>query len=1075
MLKSTLHTPIEEKEKESLKAADIAAEHFKKELALHDGASETSNAGTIVIIHDQCYGHRYSRPRTSKSTLSTIVERPERILAGVLGISAAYVRLGERHAEGGNPPHPRRNPNESIPFTIRKTSRTVNITSSVVSNVHGTKWMEELKTMCDFAERKLATTGKELSRTESQSQIGQPAKEKLHEGDLYLCSESLNAFQGALGGVLDAVDAVFQGTNTPTGASRAFVCIRPPGHHCSTDFPSGFCWINNVHVGIEHAAMTHGLTHAAIIDFDLHHGDGSQAITWAHNSKVAKMPKNTPNSKKTSIGYFSLHDINSYPCEWGDDEKVQNASLCIENAHGQSIWNVHLQPWKTEAEFWELYESRYLILIEKARAYLKHHTIRLQTSPNQPAPKAAIFLSAGFDASEWESQGMQRHKVNVPTEFYARFTRDVVRLAEEEGTGVDGRVISVLEGGYSDRALTSGILSHLSGLCVGQLLSVPYATPDSGLGYEMRQRISALNLKDESLLGSITSMQYNPEWWHESRMAELETLVNPPPVVAPKKPRTAAPPTYYSPTQSFSAKVVDPARVHRSVSGAGRLMSTSPSRAPSPPPPEVDWATATFELSKLLIPTGRQTRSCTSEELSEPRIKKERQSIVPITSVADLSGRQLRGRKAKPAYADLESEEDNASSRAAPKVNRRKTIADLPLASIEPPAPRPTSRRLSVASSIGSVSGDHTTSGASSVIQSRKPSVTPALASVNGVQVKKARATPQAQVEITKSRVPVKEPPLPRAPSSSMNKAPQNKENEVDQLTSGLKRISLKLPPREEYEARERQKALEAEKKKAATKTTTKKAAAPRAAKAPTVTRKAAAKETKGTTVPLSAVGAPKGQASIASMIGTASGVPLHQPQPVQPIQAAVPQNSSPVAIRPATEPVYPPTAPIQLEIEPDQLPKSQFTTAVEPLPMTTSPPRPDTPPPPPPSSVPQFIHYNPHASGNASQPAQTTVSAPSQTPLQWLPLNSDPVVAGQPMSPGMKQRADLPVFTANGIIPFAPNPNQASLSLAQQIDQKSDQVFGDGDEIGKGLEKGLEVKKEDEKDIWEVPETPAR
>ena len=1083
-LKSPLHAPIEEKEKEPLKATDIAAEHFKKELALHDAVSETSKAaGTIVIIHDQCYGHRYSRPRTSKSTLNMIVERPERILAGVLGISAAYVRLGERHAEGGNPLHPRRSPNENIPFKIRKTSRAVNISSSVVSNVHGMKWMEELKRMCDSAERKLATTGKELSRTDGHNQTSQSAKEKLHEGDLYLCPESLNAFQGALGGVLDAVDAVFQGTKTPTGPSRAFVCIRPPGHHCSADFPSGFCWINNVHVGIEHAAMAHGLTHAAIIDFDLHHGDGSQSITWAHNSKVAKMPKNTPNSKKTSIGYFSLHDINSYPCEWGDDEKVQNASLCIENAHGQSIWNVHLQPWKTESEFWELYESRYLVLVEKARAYLKHHTIRLRTSPNQPAPKAAIFLSAGFDASEWESQGMQRHKVNVPTEFYARFTGDVVRLAQEEGTGVDGRVISVLEGGYSDQALTSGVLSHLSGLCEGQPLSVPYATPDNGLGYEMGQRISALNLEDGNTSNPTTSIKYNPEWWHESRLAELEILVNPPPVVVPKKPRTAAPPTYYSPTQSFSAKIVDPTRVHRSVSGAGRLMSASPSRAPTPPPPEVDWATATFELSKLLIPTERQTRSCTSEELSEPRVKKERQLIAPTTPAVDPSGRQLRGRKAKPSYADLESEEDNSSGRPVSRFSRRKTIADLPLASIEPPAPRPASRRTSIASSIGSVNGDRSTSRASSVVPSRKPSVTPALASVNGVQIKKARAPPQAQVEITKSRAPVKEPSVPRVPSTSMNKAPQNKENEVDQLTSGLKRISLKLPPREEYEARERQKALEAEKRKPAAKTSTRKAAAPRTAKAPTAARKATTKETKGAAVSSSPVEAPIGQPSIASVMAssqpeapnvqeTASEAPLHPPQPIQPIRAAVPPPSSPpVAARPVIDSVYPPTAPTQLKIGPDQLPKSQFTTVAEPLPMTTSPPRPDTPPPPPPSSLPQFIHYNPHAGGNASQPAQTTAPAPSQVSLQWLPPNSDSTLAGRPMSPGMKQRADLTVFTANGMIPFASNPNQASLSLAQPAVQKSEQASGGGEEA----RKGLETRKEDEKDVWEVPDTPAR
>ena len=73
-------------------------------------------------------------------------------------------------------------------------------------------------------------------------------------------------------------------------------------------------------------------------------------------------------------------------------------------------------------------------------------------------------------------------------------------------------------------------------------------------------------------------------------------------------------------------------------------------------------------------------------------------------------------------------------------------------------------------------------------------------------------------------------------------------------------------------------------------------------------------------------------------------------------------------------------------------------------------------------------------------------------------------------MSPGMKQRADPPIFTANGMIPFASNPNQASLSLAQPAVQKSDQVSGGGEEARKGLEIN-----EDEKDVWEVPDTPAR
>lgn len=434
-------------------AASIAHGYFEKDLALHEEGESSRQAETIVVLHDACYGHRYSRPRTSKAALGTIVERPERIQASVLGLSVAYVRLGECHAEGSNPPHPNKDPSSipGTPFRIRKTTRRLPLSSQAVTNVHGTKWMEELNIMCNNAEAKLAMNGKELTRPEMTRSPTQDAPPKLHEGDLYLCSESLIAMEGALGAVCEGVDSVFQGAASGKGPYRTFVAIRPPGHHCSAGYPSGFCWLNNVHVGISHAALTHGLTHAAIIDFDLHHGDGSQAIAWEHNKRASSLPKNALPWKKTSIGYFSLHDINSYPCEMGDEEKVKNASLCIENAHGQSIWNVHLQPWKSENDFWELYETKYSILLEKTRNYLRAQTERLQASPNGPRPKAAIFLSAGFDASEWESSGMQRHKVNVPTEFYARLTRDVVKLAAEEGTSVEGRVISVLEGGYSDR------------------------------------------------------------------------------------------------------------------------------------------------------------------------------------------------------------------------------------------------------------------------------------------------------------------------------------------------------------------------------------------------------------------------------------------------------------------------------------------------------------------------------------------------------------------------------------------------------------------------------------------------
>lgn len=1058
-----MQPPPQPEEKSPLRACDVAEEYFGKELARHEGVAGTASAGTIVIVHDQCYGHRYSRPKTPKSTLSLIMERPERILASVLGISAAYVRLGDRHNEGSHPPHPHHDPPERIPFKIRKTSRMVDITSQVVTNVHGTKWMGELESLCNNAERKLASTGKELIRD------GLPGKE-LHQGDLYLCPESMKAFQGALGGVLDAVDAVFQGAGTNEGPSRAFVCVRPPGHHCSDDWPSGFCWLNNVHVGIEHAMMKYGLTHAAIIDFDLHHGDGSQAITWARNKKVQGMSKNTSNSKKTSIGYFSLHDINSYPCEDGEDDKVQAASLCIDNAHGQSIWNVHLQSWKTPEEFWQLYEDKYLVLLEKTRQYLKHHTKRLRASPSHPAPKSAIFLSAGFDASEWETAGMQRHSVNVPTEFYARFTRDVVRLAEEDGTGADGRVISVLEGGYSDRALASGVMSHLSGLCDGQVWSDSKAS--KGLAFDMRQRLGGLSMQDEDTVmqspeAELTPVSYDPYWWHSTQLSELENLVTPPPAAAPKKPRVVAPSHFSSPTQSFTAKVVDPTKLSSSLSARYSSYPASPSRVPTPPPPEVDWATAAHALSQLLIPSDRQTRSYRPEDLAEPKIKKEKAPLPALTSVhQDPSGRQLRGRKAVATYADAGSDDEKTSVRAESRSSRRKTIADFPLASTEASAPAPArsvSRRMSVASSVSSI-GDRSVSREPSV-SARRRSVAPTFAPANGIPVKKARGAPAPA-----STRPIQRPPVPRIPSNYASKtgASKGKENDdIDALASGLQRVKLTLPSKEEYEAREKQKAETS--KKAPAKTTTRKPAAPRTTATKTAAKPGPAKRGPGrppkSSKPTSPV-EPLAPTPELPQLQSAANAPLAQPQPmpadsvsslVQPVAKEplispavtdVPSASSRRTSYGLTEPPNEHTPIDQLR---EQLPKPSFMTISEPPHEMTPPPRADTPPPPPPASIPDFVNYNPTSFNTA---AFVETGAQVNAPLQWLPPNTESGPASstgsRPMSPATR-RQDLPVFTANGAIPFAP------MSSAMG-----------------GV--GTNVKKEENgDDLWEIPETPAR
>ncbi|KAK4660909.1 histone deacetylase [Podospora pseudocomata] len=996
-------------EKPILTPQAVANAHFKAELDALHGPDWNRPAETVVILQDACYGHRFSRPKTSKAQLSTIVERPERVKACVLGVSAAYVRLGERHQDGDFPIAPEANPAQlpTIPFRIQKSDRRLPLTSQTVTNVHGTKWMEELKIMCETAESKLAVNGKELQRPDIDRGANTGAPQKLHEGDLYLCAETLEALEGALGGVCDAVDAVFR----PQGPQRAFVAIRPPGHHCSGSYPSGFCWINNVHVGIMHAILSHGLTHAAIIDFDLHHGDGSQSIAWLHNARSAGLGKNAAWWKKTSIGYFSLHDINSYPCEMGDEDKVRNASICIDNAHGQSIWNVHLQPWKTEADFWALYESKYSILLDKTREYLRVQTEKLRAQGMNS--RAAIFLSAGFDASEWESPGMQRHNVNVPTEFYARLTRDVVKIAAEEGTSVEGRVISVLEGGYSDRALCSGVLSHICGLA-GDGPRAKQEVAPSGLGYEMGQKLGTVEAVKGNPPKEDRARQYDPSWWSVPELEALEAAISAPSVEI-RKPRNFTPPTYSSPTQASAARAaVPPKNTRRSVSGFGVPNSHGHNyRAPTPPPPDVAWTTAALELSRLLIPSGRQTNSCTHEELGAEatRARRERQFALaqgaedadPQTMPVDVpppviverapTRMSLRERKTRPTY--LEDEDDDRKS-------RRKTVAGPAVLATEKKRPPP-SRRLSTASTTVSTAVSETVDLApplptapiragSRLEHVRSDSVASVRTDASGINVRKTRAPAKKEPVPRAPRVSKKHVGAPAVAAPELPKSGGEGGDEVDKLAKDMKKIKITVVSKAVRDARERERNAQA--KLAATDTIS-------------VTVPTEPNENK----PLLSVQPPENQTVPTTPSDTESTF-ISSPPASAAENYPLPALSSPGHYQPSespASPLYPASETFSNSAMSSVTPTfSSPVRGVSPH-RTTSTPTP----------MDMFVHYHPDGPTPESNVQQ------QQQPLQWLPPNvATPVSAMAPM-----KRGDLPVFSSTGAIPFSPGPPQTPVS----------------------------------------------
>lgn len=1057
-----------------LTAPQIAIQHFTRELDAH--AESESTAETVVILHDACYGHRYSRPKTSKSTLSMIVERPERIHASVLGASTAYVRLGGHCAGAKNAPHPDNAQPAPPPFKIRRTGRSMDITSPYVTNVHGTAWMAELRKLCNAAGEKLAAGVRELSRSSTPTE---PEKRKLHEGDLYLCSESLNAFQGALGAVADAVDTVFASS---TRTKRAFVAIRPPGHHCSADHPSGFCWLNNVHVGIEYAAQTYGLTHAVILDFDLHHGDGSQAITWERNSSNnVKRLNAKPNSKLKlgpDIGYFSLHDINSYPCEMGDDEKVQAASLCIDNAHGQSIWNVHLQPWKAEKEFWELYETRYRILLDKARQFLRHHTFRLKAE-GKVVPRAAVFISAGFDASEWEGAGMQRHKVNVPTEFYARFTRDVVELAEEEGTSCDGRIVSVLEGGYSDRALCSGVLSHVSGLC---------ATPIEALKTES----SAIDSLDQMMrglgingTGSTDPFYYNKAWWSPANLTALEMKLNPPPPPQAKKARIDQQPTYATPTESFAYKVVDANKFARSISGTMREVQ-QPARPPTPPPPEIDWIIATQELSKLLIPSDRQTKSCTPEELAGPKAKKDLTSgLATLSSVDSGKSRQLRDRKAKvPGYAESAHSDELESVRSSSRSSRRQTIAELPSSSgqTEPLQQRRASRRLSAGSALSSLAGDIDIDAPPVPALPKNPSRTaaaiqPPTVSAQGVQVKKTRAPAKKEATSSAPVSPKRSTKPPPRLSGPANTSAPSANGDVDALTADMKKVTLKVGSKEEHDRKQKDK-IDAERRARALKaaeTRKANAAAKKAARESSVTVakpgfEHTAQQAKENTAPLSI---------------TSGGEPTAEPT----IAPPAPTQGFMRAGLTVVETMLPNYSNVGFVGDVNALPATVTSDETSGGPFTQQQETHSQPPPVirPTTPVEQSFSNHQTLPPNAEplqQPAMD--SAARQNTQEHSPSypTSPPRINLSPLPARSPSGVQLPVWSSTGVIPFAMangTPKETKGSPRGAFRQEENLVRdGNGDStIVPGIESdGTEststmITEEKEASIWDVPDTP--
>ena len=235
----------------------------------------------------------------------------------------------------------------------------------------------------------------------------------LRTGDTDVCPESFDAALLSAGGVLTAVDAVVSAR-----ARNAFCVVRPPGHHATSARGMGFCVFNNVAVATRYAQAAHGVGKVLIVDWDVHHGNGTQEIFY----------------EDASVLYFSMHQWPWYPGTGSPDETGSGAG------RGTTL----NRPLQSGAGH------------EEAFAALTDH---LLPAADAFAPEL-VLISAGFDSRLGDPLG----GLALSDEDFAEMTTLVTNLAARHA---GGRVVSVLEGGYDPAGLPSAAEAHVRALCGG--------------------------------------------------------------------------------------------------------------------------------------------------------------------------------------------------------------------------------------------------------------------------------------------------------------------------------------------------------------------------------------------------------------------------------------------------------------------------------------------------------------------------------------------------------------------------------------------------------------------------------
>jgi acetoin utilization deacetylase AcuC-like enzyme len=230
------------------------------------------------------------------------------------------------------------------------------------------------------------------------------------EADTMMSPGTMEAALRGVGGAVYAVDEVMTGK-----ASNAFCAMRPPGHHAESVKAMGFCFFNNAAIAARHAQRAHGVERVAVVDWDVHHGNGTQEIFW----------------DDASVLYASVHEMPLYPGTGAVSERGQ---------HG-TIVNAPLRSGDGSDEFRDAFESA---LLPRIAAF-------------QPD---LIIISAGFDA-HWRDP---LANINLREPDFAWATQELMALADRHA---GGRLVSILEGGYDLEGLSKSAAAHVMALMRG--------------------------------------------------------------------------------------------------------------------------------------------------------------------------------------------------------------------------------------------------------------------------------------------------------------------------------------------------------------------------------------------------------------------------------------------------------------------------------------------------------------------------------------------------------------------------------------------------------------------------------